>query len=89
MSALESIYKFTKYLEGFKKMERFKGATFWKEYPFPARYESNADHTWRMAMMLVLLERHLAYPIDFKKAMKMLLVHDSAGIYAHLWCGNI
>ncbi len=33
-------------------------------------------------MMLVALERHLSQPIDFKKAMKMVLIHDIPEIIA-------
>jgi len=76
MSDIQKIFEFTTYLEGFKKMERFVGQVFWRDYPQPKQYESNADHTWRMAMMLVTLEDKLSQEIDFKKAMKMLLVHD-------------
>lgn len=76
MNDIRKLFDFTTYLEGFKKMERFVGQVFWKDYPSPSHYESNADHTWRMAMMLISLEDHLAKPIDFKKAMKMLLIHD-------------
>ncbi|MEN9390488.1 MAG: hypothetical protein RLZZ283_588 [Candidatus Parcubacteria bacterium] len=76
MNDIKKIFEFTTYLEGFKKLERFVGQTFWREYPKPHHYESNADHSWRMAMLLVVLESRLAQPIDFKKAMTMLLIHD-------------
>lgn len=78
MSDIRKIFEFTTYLEGFKKVERFVGQVFWRDYPAPpqSHYESNADHTWRMAMMLLVLEDKLSHPIDFKKAMKMVLLHD-------------
>ncbi|MEK7530901.1 MAG: HD domain-containing protein [Patescibacteria group bacterium] len=76
MSDIKKIFEFTTYIEGFKKLERFVGQTFWREYPQPHHYESNADHSWRMAMLLVVLEPRLAKPFDFKKAMTMLLIHD-------------
>ena len=76
MNDIRKIFDFTTYLEGFKKMERFVGQVFWRDYPPRSHYESNADHTWRMAMMLLTLESRLSQPIDFKRAMKMLLVHD-------------
>ncbi len=81
-SDIQKVFDFTTYLEGFKKIERFVGQYFWKDYPAPKKYESDADHTWRMAMMLVALERHLSQPIDFKKAMKMVLIHDIPEIIA-------
>lgn len=74
--AIKKVFDFATYVEGFKKMERFKGMFFWRDYPYPERYESNADHTWRMAMILIILEPHLSKPIDFKRAVKMALIHD-------------
>ncbi len=82
MTDIRKIFEFTTYLEGFKKIERFVGQHFWKDYPHPLRYESDADHTWRMAMMLVVIEKRLSRPIDFAKAMKMLLIHDVPEIIA-------
>mgnify|MGYP001566628964 CR=1 FL=1 len=71
---------FLKIIGGLKDVERFKGQYFWRDYPPLARHESVADHTWRMAVLLVLVEKSLLKPIDFPKAMKMLLVHDLAEI---------
>lgn len=76
MSDVQKIFDFTTYLEGFKKLERFVGQVFWRDYPGPKRYESTADHTWRMAMILTVVEKRLSQPIDFAKSMKMVLIHD-------------
>jgi len=75
MSDIQKIFNFTTYLEGFKKLERFTGQIFWRDMPI-TRFESDADHTWRMAIILMSIESRLAKPLDFKKAMKMLLIHD-------------
>jgi putative hydrolase of HD superfamily len=40
------------------------------------RQESVAEHTWQMALMALLMHRHLAQPVDIEKALKMVLVHD-------------
>src|SRR5262245_51709287 len=40
------------------------------------RQESVAEHTWQMALMALLMHRHLAQPVDIKKTLKMVLVHD-------------
>lgn len=74
--AIRRIFAFTRRIEGFKHLERWVGQVFWRDYPQPTRWESDADHTWRMAMILTLLEPHLAQPIDFRKAMTMCLIHD-------------
>lgn len=67
---------------GLKDIERFKGQFFWKDYPQQARYQSVADHTWRMALLLMLVEKDLSQPIDMAKAMKMAIVHDLAEVIA-------
>lgn len=82
MSDIKKIFAFTTYIGKFKKMERFVGQFYWRDYPKIDRYDSNADHTWRMAMILTVIEPHLSQPIDFKKAMQMLLIHDIPEIIA-------
>lgn len=82
MSDIKKIFAFTTYIGQFKKMERFVGQFYWRDYPKVERYDSNADHTWRMAMILTVIEPHLSQPIDFKKAMRMLLIHDIPEIIA-------
>lgn len=82
MNDIQKIFAFTTYIGQFKKMERFVGQFFWRDYPKIDRYDSNADHTWRMAMILTVIEPHLSQPIDFKKAMRMLLIHDIPEIIA-------
>ncbi len=82
MNQTSKLLAFTRLLQGLKNLERFKGQYYWKEYPQPERYESVADHSWRMAMMLVVIESSLSQPIDFKKAMTMALIHDLPEIIA-------
>ncbi|TPE43355.1 HD domain-containing protein [Pontibacter mangrovi] len=40
------------------------------------RRESVAEHTWRMSLMVVLLEPYLDYEIDVARTLKMVIVHD-------------
>ncbi len=40
------------------------------------RQESVAEHTWQMALMAILLHRHLEIPVDLEKTLKMILIHD-------------
>jgi putative hydrolase of HD superfamily len=46
------------------------------------RHESSAEHSWHMAMMLLLLERYAAEPFDLLRAVKMALIHDLVEIEA-------
>jgi putative hydrolase of HD superfamily len=46
------------------------------------RHESSAEHSWHMAMMLLLLERYATEPFDLLRAVKMALIHDLVEIEA-------
>ena len=40
------------------------------------RRESVAEHSWHMALMAILMHRHLREPVDIGRTLKMILVHD-------------
>lgn len=40
------------------------------------RRESVAEHTWQMALLAVLVHRHLAVQVDLGRALELVLVHD-------------
>lgn len=40
------------------------------------RQESVAEHSWRLALMVILFAPHLEQPIDVEKALKMAVLHD-------------
>lgn len=40
------------------------------------RRESVAEHSWRMALMAILLEPYLNKKVDLLKTLKMILIHD-------------
>ena len=42
------------------------------------RRESVAEHCWQMALMAVLMHRHLEQPVDIAHTLKLILVHDLA-----------
>lgn len=42
------------------------------------RHESVAEHCWRLAFFLMLVEKYLDNEIDITKALKLALVHDLA-----------
>lgn len=73
---LEQIFEFTSYCEALKKIERFKDMSYWRDYPKPHHYESVADHTWRLVLLLILFEKKLSKKIDLNRAVKIALVHD-------------
>jgi putative hydrolase of HD superfamily len=45
-------------------------------YTSSGRQESVAEHTWRMALMAVLIEPLLKQKVDTAKLLKMIIIHD-------------
>jgi putative hydrolase of HD superfamily len=77
-NVLEQFFSFATFVEKLKKLERYRGQFYWMDYPEPKEYESVADHTWRLALLVLLFEDRLSRKIDWEKALKMALVHDIA-----------
>lgn len=47
-----------------------------------SRRENDAEHSWHLAVMAILLAEHANEPVDLLKVLKMLLVHDLVEIDA-------
>lgn len=45
-------------------------------YTSSGRQESVAEHTWRMALMAVLMEPYLDQEVDMARLLKMIILHD-------------
>jgi len=46
------------------------------------RHENDAEHSWHLAMMALVLTEHADKPIDVLKVVKMVLIHDLVEIDA-------
>lgn len=46
------------------------------------RHENDAEHSWHLAMMTIVLAEHSDVPIDILKVLKMVLIHDIVEIDA-------
>ena len=46
------------------------------------RNENDAEHSWHLAMMTIVLAEHSDVPIDLLKVLKMVLIHDIVEIDA-------
>lgn len=46
------------------------------------RHENDAEHSWHLAMMTIVLSNHSNKPIDVLKVLKMVLIHDIVEIDA-------
>lgn len=58
-----------------------------------SRKETDTDHSWHLALMCALLSEHAKQPIDVRKTMVMVLIHDIVEIdagdtYAYDAAGN-
>ncbi|PMD90453.1 phosphohydrolase [Siphonobacter sp. BAB-5405] len=40
------------------------------------RHENDAEHSWHLALMAMVLAEHANEPVDVSKVVKMLLIHD-------------
>lgn len=47
-----------------------------------SRRENDAEHSWHLAIMAMLLEEYSADKVDIAKVMKIALVHDLVEVYA-------
>lgn len=46
------------------------------------RHENDAEHSWHLAMMVIILSEHSDVKIDLLKVIKMVLIHDIVEIDA-------
>src|SRR6478735_2133100 len=46
------------------------------------RNENDAEHSWHLAMMTIVLAEHADTPVDVLKVLKMVLIHDIVEIDA-------
>lgn len=46
------------------------------------RRENDAEHSWHLALMVLLLAEYADEPIDVGRAMRMVVIHDLVEIYA-------
>lgn len=47
-----------------------------------SRQENDAEHSWHLALMAIILEEYAAEPVDLGRVLAMVTVHDLIEIYA-------
>lgn len=71
-----------KQLEFIREIDRIK-YIFRKTRLFNSdRHENDAEHSWHLCMIAMILAEHANEPIDILKVIKMLLIHDIVEIDA-------
>lgn len=78
---LKKILDFSHILHSVKNILRFKGMPGWEETTID-RWDSVAEHCFRLAILVVLLAPRLKEKISVERALKMALAHDLVEIYA-------
>ncbi|MEK9201063.1 MAG: HD domain-containing protein [Patescibacteria group bacterium] len=71
----QKILEFTHTLSGVKKLLRFKGMPYWEDADWE-RWDSVAEHSYRMAMLAILISPYLETPVNLERVLKMTLIHD-------------
>lgn len=69
-------------LEFIAEADRLK--TILRASPLAAadRRENDAEHSWHLALMVLLLAEYADEPIDVGHAIKLVIIHDMVEIYA-------
>ncbi|MEO1052919.1 MAG: HD domain-containing protein [Bacteroidota bacterium] len=79
---LNNMNRLQKQLAFIKEIDKLK-YVFRKTRLFESdRHENDAEHSWHLAMMAIVLAEHTNDDIDILKVLKMLLIHDIVEIDA-------
>lgn len=78
---LIKILNFTHEVYKVKHLLRFKGMPGWENEGIE-RWDSVAEHSYRMAILAVMLTPYLKDKVSLEKVLKMILVHDIVEIIA-------
>lgn len=73
------ITKIMQFLEEINKFKEVYRATYIND---KGRHESDAEHTWHMCMIALLLYDELGIKINIQRAIELILIHDLVEIYA-------
>ena len=76
MDRFDQLLAFLKEIEQMKHIKR----EIWT--PDESRQENDAEHSWHLALYLLVFEKDLPEGFDLLRALKMALTHDLVEIYA-------
>jgi len=74
---LKNLEKKLKFIELIAEMQVIKRIVYKKDGSF----ESDADHSWHLAMMVMTFIEDFSY-LDYEKCLKYALVHDLVEVFA-------
>jgi putative hydrolase of HD superfamily len=73
------LLKILSFIEEIEKLKHIKRINTLSDC---SRQESDAEHSWHLAIIVLLLKNELGEKFDFEKAVMIALVHDLIEIYA-------
>ncbi len=76
------IYNLLKQVDFIKEIDKLKYIQRKTKLFNSDRRENDAEHSWHLAMMTLVLADHSNHPIDVLKVIKMVLIHDIVEIDA-------
>ena len=79
MTQVERLYK---QLEFIKEIDKIKFIFRQTKLINSDRRENDAEHSWHLAMMAMVLVEHTNFEVDLLRVMKMVLIHDIVEIDA-------
>lgn len=79
MEASERLARQVAFIQEIDKLKHIQRQTILLDR---SRRENDAEHSWHLGMMVMLLSEHSNYPIDCLRVLKMVLVHDLVEIDA-------
>ncbi len=75
MNDQNQLLKFLHFLSKLKSILRFKGMPYW-ENTSVERWDSVAEHTYRMAILAIMLQDKVDTSFNLEKTLKIILIHD-------------
>jgi putative hydrolases of HD superfamily len=72
---MDKTLEFLHLVHQMKRIERFKDMPFWKNTQVK-RWDSDAEHSYRVALIAMIIQPFLKKKYNFEKLLKMILLHD-------------
>ena len=83
MNDIAHVTEFLHTMQNLKNLLRFKGMPGWENNTLIQRWDSVAEHSYRMALMAVLYYPYIDSKPNLEKTLKMILVHDIVELVAN------
>lgn len=72
---------FSQLIDFMQEIEKFKMVERKIHLSSLKRYENDAEHSWHLAMLIVLFEKEMPKNLNFLRMLKLALIHDLGELY--------